>query len=54
MAHTGTEMPAKVKELVDASKSDLVRAAGYVSTMKNGSERLNFIAFYEIMLRPKQ
>ncbi len=54
MALTGTELLAKVKELVNVSKSHLVRAAGYVSTIKNGSERLNFIAYYEMMLRPKQ
>jgi hypothetical protein len=40
----GTELLAKVKELGDASKSDLVRSAGYVSTKKDGTERLNFTA----------
>jgi hypothetical protein len=47
---TGTELLAKVKELGDASKSDLVRSAGYVSTKKDGTERLNFTAFYEALL----
>ena len=37
----------------DASKSDLVRACGYVSTKKDGSERLNFTAFYEALLEAK-
>jgi hypothetical protein len=50
---TGTELLAKVKELGDASKSDLVRSAGYVSTKKDGSERLNFTAFYEALLEAK-
>ncbi len=50
MALTGSDLLAKVKELDDASKSDLVRAAGYVSTKKDGSERLNFTAFYEALL----
>jgi hypothetical protein len=50
---TGTDLLAKVKELGDASKSDLVRAAGYVSTKKDGSERLNFTAFYEALLEAK-
>jgi hypothetical protein len=50
---TGTELLAKVKELGDASKSDLVRAAGYLSTKKDGSERLNFTAFYEALLEAK-
>jgi hypothetical protein len=53
MALTGTELLAKVKEQGDASKSDLVRAAGYVSTKKDGSERLNFTAFYEALLEAK-
>jgi len=52
-ALTGTELLAKVKELGDASKSDLVRAAGYVSTKKDGSERLNFTAFYKALLEAK-
>ena len=50
---TGTELLAKVKELGDASKSDLVRATGYVSTKKDGSERLNFTAFYEALLEAR-
>ena len=49
----GTELLAKVKELSDGSKSDLVRAAGYVSTKKDGTERLNFTAFYEALLEAK-
>jgi len=50
---TGSELLAKVKELGDASKSDLVRSAGYVSTKKDGTERLNFTAFYEALLEAK-
>jgi hypothetical protein len=50
---TGTELISKVKELGDVSKSDLVRACGYVSTKKDGSERLNFTAFYEALLEAK-
>ena len=50
---TGSELLSKVKELGNASKSDLVRAAGYVSTKKDGSERLNFAAFYEALLDAK-
>ena len=53
MALTGSDLLAKVKELGDASKSDLVRAAGYVSTKKDGSERLNFTAFYEALLEAR-
>lgn len=41
---------AKVKQLGDASKSDLVRAADYVTSRKDGRERLNFTAFHEALL----
>ena len=50
---TGTDLLHKVKELGDVSKSDLVRSCGYVSTKKDGSERLNFTAFYEALLEAK-
>lgn len=49
----GSDLLAKVKELGDVGKSELVRAAGYVSTKKDGSERLNFTAFYEALLEAK-
>ncbi|MEB3185698.1 MAG: AbrB family transcriptional regulator [Cyanobacteriota bacterium] len=50
---TGSDLLAKVKELGDVSKSELVRECGYVSTKKDGSERLNFTAFYEALLNAK-
>jgi hypothetical protein len=50
---TGSELLAKVKELGDSSKSALVRECGYVSTKKDGAERLNFTAFYEALLEAK-
>jgi len=50
---TSSDLLAKVKELGDVSKSELVRACGYVSTKKNGGERLNFTAFYEALLEAK-
>jgi len=53
MPLTGSELISKLKELGDATKSDLVRAAGFVSTKKDGSERLNFTAFYEALLEAK-
>ncbi|TVS02405.1 MAG: AbrB family transcriptional regulator [Cyanobium sp. PLM2.Bin73] len=49
----GPDLLAKVKELSDASKSELVRECGYVSTKKDGGERLNFTAFYEALLEAK-
>jgi hypothetical protein len=50
---TGSDLLTKVKELGDVSKSDLVRACGYVSDKKDGGERLNFTAFYEALLEAK-
>ncbi|MEB3331805.1 MAG: AbrB-like transcriptional regulator, partial [Synechococcaceae cyanobacterium] len=50
---TGADLLARLKELGDASKSDLVRSCGYVSTKKDGTERLNFTAFYEALLEAK-
>ena len=50
---TGSDLLNKVKELGDVSKSDLVRACGYVSDKKSGGERLNFTAFYEALLEVK-
>ena len=50
---TGSDLLTKVKELGDVSKSDLVKACGYVSTKKNGGDRLNFTAFYEALLEAK-
>lgn len=49
----GTELLNRVKELGDASKSELVRECGYVSFKKDGTERLNFTAFYEAVLEAK-
>jgi hypothetical protein len=50
---TGVELLAKVKELGDCNKSELVRACGYVSTNKDGTERLAFTQFYEALLEAK-
>ena len=49
----GSELLAKVKDLGDVSKSDVVRACGYVSVKQDGGERLNFTAFYEALLDAK-
>jgi hypothetical protein len=53
MPLTGLDLLAKLKELGDASKSDLVRSCGYLSKKKDGAERLNFTAFYEALLEAK-
>ena len=49
----GSDLLSKVRELGDVSKSELVRACGYVSNKKDGGERLNFTAFYEALLEAK-
>ena len=50
---TGEELISKVKEMGGASKSEVVAACGYVSKKKDGSDRLNFTAFYEALLGAK-
>lgn len=51
---TGPELLAKVKELTGAAtKSEMIRDCGYVSINKDGSERLNFTAFYDALLEAK-
>ena len=50
---TGAELLAKVKSLGDASKSNMAKACGQVSTKKDGGERINFTSFYEALLSAK-
>ncbi|MEB3167548.1 MAG: AbrB family transcriptional regulator [Synechococcaceae cyanobacterium] len=50
---TGSHLLARIKELGDRPRADLVRSCGYVSTRKDGQERLNFTAFYEALLNAK-
>ena len=50
---TGTELLAKVKDLGEASNTELVCPTGYVSTKEDGTERLNFTAFYEALLEAR-
>ena len=50
---TGAELLTKVKELGDVSKTDLATQCGYVSKKKDGSDRVNFTAFYEALLGAK-
>jgi histidyl-tRNA synthetase len=49
----GSDLLSKVNESGDISKSDLVRSCGYVSTLRDGAERLEFEAFYEALLEAK-
>jgi hypothetical protein len=48
----GAELIAKTKAMANASRSELVRECGYVSTV-NGKERLNYTSFYEALLNAK-
>jgi hypothetical protein len=41
---TGHDLLTKVEEFGDVSKSDLVCSYGYVTSKKEGDQRLNFIA----------
>ena len=50
---TGQDLLAKVKEMGDAPKTELATACGYVSKKKDGSDRVNFTAFYEALLNAK-
>ena len=50
---TGPALLAKIKELGDVSKSDLVHSCGYYSKKSDDSERLNFTGFYEALLEAK-
>ena len=45
---TGPELLAKVKELGAVSKSDMVRACGYIT-----DGRLNYTGFYQALLQAK-
>ena len=50
---TGSDLLTKVKELGDVSKTDMATACGYVTKKKDGSDRVNFTAFYEALLSAK-
>jgi len=46
----GSELIAKVKELDHLSKTEIAIACGYVSKMRDGSDRVDFTAFYTAVL----
>jgi hypothetical protein len=50
---TGDRLLSRIKELGDRPRAELARECGYVSTRKDGQERLNFTAFYEALLDAK-
>ena len=44
---TGEHLLRKLRETEDLGKSDQARACGYVETREDGSQRINFMEFYE-------
>ena len=50
---TGADLLARIKALGDVPRAELARECGYVSSRKDGRERLNFTAFYEALLEAK-
>ena len=52
-ALTGSDLLAFVEGANASNKSEVVRGAGYVTTNKEGVERVNFSAFYDAMLEAK-
>lgn len=53
-ALTGDALLAKVQEVEPCSKSDVARACGYVSLKDDGSERIDFVAFYEAVIEARR
>lgn len=49
----GAELLAKIKEMGEASKTDIAIACGYVATKKDGSTRVLFTQYYEAIIEAK-
>lgn len=49
----GAELLAKARELEGSNKSQLARGCGYVTTKPDGTDQVNFTAFYEALLEAK-
>ena len=47
---TKTDLLDKISQLTEVSKSDVIRACGYIVTIKDGRERLHSTAFYKAVL----
>ncbi|ABW33007.1 AbrB family transcriptional regulator [Acaryochloris marina] len=47
---TGKDLIAKVKQLSDYTREEKAKACGYISTDKDGSERIKTIAFLNALL----
>ena len=50
---SGNQLLTTVQSLPDANIKELARTCGYISTQKNGAEKLNFNDFYIALLTAK-
>ena len=50
---SGNQLLTTVKSLPEADIKDLVRSCGYISTRKDGTQKLNFNDFYVALLTAK-
>ena len=50
---SGNQLLNTVKSLPDADIKELARTCGYISTQKNGTQKLNFTDFYMALLSAK-
>ena len=50
---SGNQLLNTVKSLPDADIKELARTCGYISTRKNGTQKLNFTDFYMALLSAK-
>ena len=50
---SGNQLLTTVQSLPDADIKDLVKSCGYISTRKDGTQKLNFNDFYIALLTAK-
>ena len=50
---SGNQLINTVQSLPDADINEVVRSCGYISTQKNGTQKLNFTDFYIALLTAK-
>ena len=50
---SGNQLINTVQSLPDADIKDLVKSCGYISTRKDGTQKLNFTDFYMALLSAK-
>ena len=50
---SGNQLINTVQSLPEADIKELVRSCGYISTQKNGTQKLNFTDFYIALLTAK-